>query len=312
MALTYEYRGRSVQGLPTTNQVITLCCEKGLQCKGFTYSVHGSPIAFIKYGRTVPLGEVRTHLHAYNAFQKMTNNAPDSSIRVPEIYHAFECENRRYIVMEYVVGETAGSALRGSSADKENWIHDQLAKVINKLLRVPVPSGQRPGPVGGGRIQHHFFRDYEAPVEYDSINMLQRHINEVCHQRDSYSSMLNLILKILTHFTKQMLKMTKHQVDFSNEELCLCYSDITEDNFLITKAGQVYVIDFQDAAFLPTTFMSFVLHTGMKPLAKTISNKVSLPKSANLDAMIRATPIFHMTSTKTLKMCAAAVMNSTG
>lgn len=181
MALNNEYRGRSVQGLPTTNQIIALCRKKGLQCKGFTYSLNASPIAFIKYGRTVPIGEVRTHLHVYNTFQKMMNNEPGSGIKVPEIYHAFECENRRYVVMEYVDGVTASTALRGSSADKENWIHDQLAKAINQLLRVPVPSGQRPGPVGGGRIQNHFFRDHEAPVEYNSVGVLQRHINKVYH-----------------------------------------------------------------------------------------------------------------------------------
>lgn len=181
MALNHEYCGRSVQGLPSTNQVIALCREKGLQCKGFPYSLNDSPIAFIKYGRTVPIGEVRTQIHVYNAFQEMMNNASSSSIKVPEIYHAFECEDQRYIVMEYVDAVTASSALRDSSADAVNWIYDQLAKAINQLLRVPVPSNQCPGPVGGGRIQNHFFRDYEAPVEYDSINSLQRHINEVCH-----------------------------------------------------------------------------------------------------------------------------------
>jgi hypothetical protein len=67
---------------------------------------------------------------------------------------------------------------------------------------------------------------------------------------------------------------SKDEVNFSNEEMCLCYSNITVDNFLITKADQIYVIDFGDTAFLPS-FMSFVLHGGMKPLTKRISNKVA-------------------------------------
>jgi hypothetical protein len=198
MALKNEYCGRSVQGLPTTDQIIALCREKGLQRKSFTYSLNGSPIAFIKYGCNVPIGEVRTHLYVYKEFRKMMNNAPDSEVKVPEIYHAFEHEDWRYIVMEYVDGVTAGTALRDLSADKKNWIYDQLAKAINQLLRVPVPSGQRPGPFGGGRIQHHFFRYDEAPVVYNSVGMLQRHINEVYHRTDSYSFLLSPNINVLT------------------------------------------------------------------------------------------------------------------
>lgn len=114
---------------------------------------------------------------------------------------------------------------------------------------------------------------------------------------------------MLMTFTKQVLKMTAYHVDFSNEELCMCYSDISEDNFLITNAGQIYVIDFQDAAFLPTSFMTFVLKAGIKPLAQTISDKVSLPKSINLDAMFRATHLFHMISNRALRKSVTAEVN---
>ena len=88
----------------------------------------------------------------------------------------------------------------------------------------------------------------------------------------------------------------KEKVDFSNEKLCLCYSDIWEENFLITKAGQVYVIDFQHAAFLPTSFMNFVFHKPTKPLIPKISAKVSLPESVNLNAMNRASYILKIAS----------------
>jgi hypothetical protein len=81
------------------------------------------------------------------------------------------------------------------------------------------------------------------------------------------------------------LRGCKDEVDFSNDEVCLCYSDIRMDNFLITKAGEIYVIDFEHAAFLPTRFMSFALHGRTKALAQMTSDKISLPKSANRGAM---------------------------
>jgi serine/threonine protein kinase len=109
--------------------------------------------------------------------------------------------------------------------------------------------------------------------------------------------MRSLII-VLTIFMKQVLKLggSKDEVDFSNEELCLCYSDITVDNFLITKAGQIYVIDFGEAAFLPRSFMSFVLHGRRKYLSQRISDKMSLPKSANHGAMGLASYFFQISS----------------
>jgi hypothetical protein len=77
----------------------------------------------------------------------------------------------------------------------------------------------------------------------------------------------------------------KDEVNFSNDEICLYYSDIRMDKFLITKAGEIYVIDFEHAALLPTSFMSFALHGRTKALAQMISDKVTLPKSANRGAM---------------------------
>ena len=180
MALSNEFIGRSRPGLPTTNEVIALCREKGGNCNGFTYPSDGNPIAYIKYGYTVTIGEVRMQRYVYDAFGWMMN-ASVSGVKVPEIYHAFQSGCQTYIVMEYVDGETVGSQLRGSSMERKNWIYHQIAKAITQLLRVPVPSDSRPGPVGGGCIQHHFFRDNVAPKEYDSVDELQRHINKVLH-----------------------------------------------------------------------------------------------------------------------------------
>ena len=302
MALTNEYIGRPFPGLPTTNEIIDLCHKKGGGFNGLTYPPNGTPIAYIKYGYSVTVGEMRTQLYVLNAFKQMVYaSGPDSGslVKVPEIYHAFECEGQTYIVMEYVDGETVGAQLDRSSAETRDTIYDQMAKAISQLLRVPIPSNQRPGPVGGGCIQHYFFQDDVAVQEYQSVDQLQHHINRVCTTEQTllvYRQPHHHADEL--HMKKQVLKLgrVKDQVDFSKEELCLCYSDITGGNFLITKAGQTYVIDFEHAGFLPRSFMSLVLHGSAKPLGKCISEKLSIAISPNLYAMSRASYFFKISA----------------
>jgi hypothetical protein len=174
-----EYIGRTLSGLPTTEEIIGLCRKKGVKCNGFTYPSNGSPIAYIKYGGTVTMGEMRTQQHVYNEFERMKKEQSGSGVKAPEIYHAFQDELKTYIVMEHIDGETVGARLRGSSAETKNWIFNQVAKAINQLLAVRVPIHSHPGPVGGGLIQNHFFRGNRAPKEYESIFDLQDHINKV-------------------------------------------------------------------------------------------------------------------------------------
>jgi len=92
------------------------------------------------------------------------------------------------------------------------------------------------------------------------------------------------------------LSGSKEQVDFSNEKLCLSYSDIWEDNFIITETGQIYVIDFEAAAFLPTSLTSFVLHKPAKPLVPKVSARISFPQSANLSALHQASYVLKISS----------------
>jgi tRNA A-37 threonylcarbamoyl transferase component Bud32 len=64
---------------------------------------------------------MRTQRYVYNAFKQMAN-ASASGVKAPEIYHAFECENKNYIVMEHFVGETVSALLRDCSSENRHWI----------------------------------------------------------------------------------------------------------------------------------------------------------------------------------------------
>ncbi|KAH8762967.1 kinase-like domain-containing protein [Hyaloscypha finlandica] len=269
MCAKVEYVGRSVPGLPTTDEVIELCRQNGFDTNVLKYPPNKSPIAYIKYGGRANMGEVRTQHYVSNILNETT---PASGVKAPEVYLAFEYDDETYIVMEYIHGQTAAELLRDRS--KRDWIYDLVAKAVTDLIEIPVPEDARPGPVGGGYIHHWFFRDNDAPREYASIDELQHHINKML---------------VFGAFGG-----SKEKVDFSNEQLCFCYSDIWEHNFIITEARQIYVIDFGDAAFLPTSFMSLVLQNPKGLLLPNISSRISFPESPNLNAMRRASYVFKI------------------
>jgi len=174
MCAKVEYVGRSVPGLPTTDEVIELCRQNGFDTNVLKYPPNKSPIAYIKYGGRANMGEVRTQHYVSNILNETT---PASGVKAPEVYLAFEYDDETYIVMEYIHGQTAAELLRDRS--KRDWIYDLVAKAVTDLIEIPVPEDARPGPVGGGYIHHWFFRDNDAPREYASIDELQHHINKV-------------------------------------------------------------------------------------------------------------------------------------
>lgn len=98
------------------------------------------------------------------------------------------------------------------------------------------------------------------------------------------------IVSTLTRLTQQVLKRVKvkKSVHFSNERLYFCYADIAPHNFLITTDNQLCIIDFEHAAFLPGSFISFVFHLprgSSLHFVKEISNRVQFPELGNLEAM---------------------------
>ena len=72
-------------------------------------------------------------------------------------------------------------------------------------------------------------------------------------------------------------------VDFQNENLCFCFSDLYEGNFIFTNKCDLYIIDFHHVAFLPTSFMAYALEQP-HPVCKALRTKLDLPQE-NLRAM---------------------------
>ncbi|KIY47118.1 hypothetical protein FISHEDRAFT_45947 [Fistulina hepatica ATCC 64428] len=263
MACGTEIIGERFPGQPTRDQIIRLCFEKGREFKGLTYPPNGCPVAYIKYGFTVTMGEAQAQLFALQ-----------SGARVPRIHHAFMHGQITYILMEYIDGMTVSDWLRVYSDDRD-WVYNEVANAVSQMLGFTVPQDAPPGPIGGGLTRHSFFQDFVAFRPYASVKDLEEHINKALNWT-----------------------AWKDRVSFSRDKLIFYYSDINDCNFLITKDRQLYVIDFQDAGFLPESFMSLTLHKPRTYLAGSISALVPLSKSANLETLSYASYLFQISSGK--------------
>jgi hypothetical protein len=151
----------AIRHLPTKELVMDLCRLKGTDHNSLKYSTKGKDF-FIKYNNATI-----SEAHAQLFFYSRINSNPNSSIRIPEIYHAWKepDDKKAYIVMEYI-------NIHHFASD------EQRAQAITELISVTPPLGAF-GGFNGERIQHGFFRDGEAPIAYSSTKKLEAFVNRV-------------------------------------------------------------------------------------------------------------------------------------
>lgn len=141
------------------------------------------PVAHIKFGLPDVLQpELQNHQYVFRALRDMP---PDQTrgIRIPEIYRTFESDGRFFIIMEYIPGSTLGQLLDQKGGEsKQGALTNDIARAMKLLMSIPVPPGQKPGPVGGGLIRHSLFKDDTSYCVYPSVKELEDHLNVV---RDS-------------------------------------------------------------------------------------------------------------------------------
>lgn len=66
-------------------------------------------------------------------------NLDSSIVRVPQVYRYFEDERRGYMLMDYI--------------DVVNRIPDRVERTVAVIRHIQTIRNDKPGPVGGGRIQ---------------------------------------------------------------------------------------------------------------------------------------------------------------
>lgn len=123
----------------------------------------GTPLAWVKYGRSITMAEARTQQYVAQA----VNNAVTAPVRIPAVYCSFEANGRGYIVMEFIEGRIC--------SDTDSSL---VAAAVQFLVNIKGPTDQ-PGPIGGGPVCHDFFLERQSSATYSSVELLEGHINGV-------------------------------------------------------------------------------------------------------------------------------------
>lgn len=269
--------------------------DRDWQVTGLAYPTH-NPVIYIKYGDNeyaLRDSEARTHQYAYDALQRVPEQ-DRQGVRIPEIYRIIETENSTYIIMEYIRGRTLAKVMEDESVFVETrfYYYDRIERALKLLLSFPVPKNAAPGPFGGGIIRHPLFKDYRAPIQYDSVDMLEKHLNKVCSGSEAITAFVSYSRapQVSTTLNQDAPKVTLER------DLHFVFADLYEGNFMFTDNGDVYVIDFEQASFLPLSFMTYAM-VQMRAVAGALRNKLDLPEE-NVPAMRHICSWFVMSWTK--------------
>ncbi|ROV95915.1 hypothetical protein VSDG_05148 [Cytospora chrysosperma] len=239
--------------------------------KVFTYPPDSKDPSFLvkyskDYTRWLLESEMRNQKFAFDALRERgPQQFPGLLVCVPEIFKDFEYRGYYFLVMEFVPGRTlvevgkeernalaAAAAGAGAGDRAESQLVKRLYRCVAegiRLLSVKAPPGTKPGPVGGGRIRHPFFKDSESRIPYRDMKMLETHLNKVLRMRtrgDPNPPTISL-----------------------DRELEFYYADLYGGNFIFTNVANhtvLYILDFDEAGFLPHSFMSFMLHSDIRPI----------------------------------------------
>ncbi|KAG8900151.1 hypothetical protein FRC00_014230 [Tulasnella sp. 408] len=266
--------------LPTRKEIIDACAPLR-RTNVLKYEIDGARPLFIKFGSEL-MGGAETQKYLYE--QSVRN---PSAPRLPVVYDSFETGRfgREYIVMEYIEAPTVEYWL-DKKPDMAELLYDKVTEAVRWILDCPLPAEPRFGPVGRGPAQHRVFPDQIAPLEFDSVEAVQRYLNTA-----------------LTRFTPK-LAARPTLVDFSNEEVCFYHSDIRPSNFHYDPETQkVTIVDLQHVGMGPKSFASYPLHASHhndREFLQAIATRIDYQRTDSINGMGRASGYLVMCSNPTL------------
>ncbi|KAG8927229.1 hypothetical protein FRC01_007778 [Tulasnella sp. 417] len=267
--------------LPTRQEIIDACATLH-NTNTLKYEVDGARPLFIKFGYEL-MGGAETQKYLYE--QSMRD---PSAPRLPAVYDSFESGGlgwrRGYIVMEYIEAPTVEYWLE-HKPDMAELLYDKVTEAVRWILDCPLPAEPRFGPVGRGPAHHHAFADLIAPLEFDSVEAVQRYFNAA-----------------LTRFTPK--RVTPLSVDFSNEEVCFYHSDIRPANFHYDPETQkITIVDLDHVGMGPKSFASWPFHAVHHvdyEFRRIIATRINYELTENISGMARASGYLIMCSNPTL------------
>ncbi|KAG5653252.1 hypothetical protein H0H81_001509 [Sphagnurus paluster] len=249
--------------LPSPEVIVRRCRTARVRIKAANpdHDVRGVPLVddsgaayvWVKYGRTISMGEALTQSYVRQALIDDAN----AVVRVPCVYLAFHWGHFGYIVMEYI---------DGSICDESDA--KLAASAVRSLITVQGKTTE-PGPIGGGPITHRFFIDCgKSSLTYNSVQELEKHLNAILR------------------FTGR-----KESISFRSEVetygLRLCPCDMNRGNFMKDRSGGIVAIDFGASCFLPTSFFDLALCMGDN-FTQLIARLVKPPETTQLNALLSA------------------------
>ncbi|KAF7324913.1 hypothetical protein MKEN_00533500 [Mycena kentingensis (nom. inval.)] len=178
--------------------------------------------------------------------------------RIPRILHAFEQSDHpapfAYALMEWI-------ELTHLPLEDTQW-QERIKGAVCWLATVPVPDGHVLGPLGG-RMRHGFFKDYEAPFQFTSLDALERYVNRA-----------------------RMLFGRKAEghipwISFAGEKAIFLQADMHAGNYGVDSEGRIVLLDFGTIGVVPESFALLTL----KFRFPTIAEALQLPKSCRTNLM---------------------------
>ncbi|KAJ3502364.1 hypothetical protein NLJ89_g8924 [Agrocybe chaxingu] len=206
---------------------------------------------WVKSGRNITMGEA--NMQRFVAEYLQNNNI--SAVRAPRVYLAFTWGIFGFIVTEYIDGQTCGYS-----------DISLVAAAVQALINIRSPT-LKPGPVGGGLMEHPFFVDRKSCIQYESVEELQDHVNGILSETGRRGRV---------NFASEL----------ANYGLRLCVSDLVPVNFMKDSNGGIVAVDFGGYSFLPPSFFAFTLrYGGCSNFALRVARTLEYPSPPNVTAM---------------------------
>ena len=157
--------------MPKEQAIIVEACrvheESNWRQQNYRAAIPIGTDCFVKFGDPQTLlPEVTTQQYIWD--HARAHPTKPGRPRIPEVRYHFIHQQTMYMVVEFI-------KLVNSPPD----INQRRAVALSWLSEVPLPPNHVIGPLAGGRICHQFFKDYKAPLDFSSVEALERYIEKV-------------------------------------------------------------------------------------------------------------------------------------
>ena len=278
-----------VFALALSEEEVVAAVEKQPEATAAGFAITGlvfppeTPLVYIKYGAPVlKAAEARTQQWAFDALQQVSP-ADRQGIHIPEVYRVITTDGFGYIIMEFVRGKSVRDFMTEehwpSFYSKREDYYGKIEKGLKLLLSLPAPQDVHPGPCGGGLIMHPLFKDYCASTEYDSVDTLEKHPKGT-YIATTHHTPFTAFIPLSNSTVEQVVELISGRTRTLHleRELKFVFSDLYEGNFMFTDYGaELYIVDFEQANFLPISFMSCALFQQC-PLCNVLRDRFDLPQ----------------------------------